>query len=712
MNSWLRGLLYTFAFLLLFVWVALGLFDAERAKGPIASWISQQTGVPVTIGRLVFNPLHPYTLLAEQVRYGDAVSLDKIYLEIESIDWLSRDVRIAHLDLIRPAIKLPLPNQLPSLPVHSLTISDSTIDRLSLESSELTLRGLNATLSDWELIDPKRQPQANLSLNIGQLETPQFTFARLSLKGRLEGEVLRSDKLVTNLFDGLLESGMVLDWPARTLELHDLKARGMRVELGDLAQHQFPLRQVSLDRGQLDGVSLNDINQELSFNNFSGQLTAFNWQAGSQPSGYLAGTLGDMGRGLFQLEGIKGKLAFSPQQLDGELQGKAYEGEFSVELSLDTQQQKLTLKDLALSGMDISLPQGWWQDWQGWRPQQVDIRKLAFDKLKVLSFDDSIPLSLTGWQLYLSDLALRDNQPGPLLGRARIESKWFELVWDGLSARNGELDGELTPSSWQLGKLTSSLPDEGSLSMSGQWAREPGQSSTLQLKATKLDLEQWGKMFGSPVSFSGKADLSADLQAEHGSAPGAWRSTLQGNFALDANEPFWDKVKIDPLLDQWFKQATAPALNPEQLWQAMQEGDTPFYRIKLQGKIDRGQLQLEQAGASTITHLLGVQGGLDLVKEQWQLDLGVLNGNRCAELVGQWRGPLTAPTLSWDFKQKPDGCDWETGVRYPPQGNSAPLWRPAPAPKAQAQAQAQAEQSRAEQSRRPTASKGKTNKAS
>ncbi|WP_421195815.1 AsmA family protein [Aeromonas jandaei] len=688
MNSWLRGLLYTFAFLLLFVWVALGLFDAERAKGPIASWISQQTGVPVTIGRLVFNPLHPYTLLAEQVRYGDAVSLDKIYLEIESIDWLNRDVRIAHLDLIRPAIKLPLPNQMPSLPVHSLSIGDSTIDRLSLESDGLTLRGLNATLSDWDLIDPKRQPQANLTLNIGQLETPQFTFARLSLKGRLEGEVLRSDKLVTNLFDGLLESGMVLDWPARTLELHDLKARGMRVELGDLAQHQFPLRQVSLDRGQFDQVSINSIEQELSFNNFSGQLTAFNWQAGSQPSGYLAGTLGDMGRGLFQLEGIKGKLAFSPQQLDGELQGKAYEGVFNVELSLDTQQQKLTLKDVALSGMDISLPQGWWQDWQGWRPQQVDIRKLAFDKLKVLSFDDSIPLSLTGWQLYLSDLALRGNQPGPLLGRARIESKWFELVWDGLSARNGELDGELTPSSWQLGKLTSSLPDEGSLSMSGQWAREPGQSSTLQVKATKLDLEQWGKMFGSPVSLSGKADLSADLQAEHGSAPGEWRSTLQGSFALDANEPFWDKVKIDPLLDQWFKQATAPALNPDQLWQAMQGGDTPFYRVRVQGKIDKGQLQLEQAGASTITHLLGAQGGIDLVKEQWQLDLGVLNGNRCAELIGQWRGPLTAPTLSWDFKQKPDGCGWETGVRYPPQGNSAPLWRPAPAPKAQNQAQA------------------------
>lgn len=103
--------------------------------------------------------------------------------------------------------------------------------------------------------------------------------------------------------------------------------------------------------------------------------------------------------------------------------------------------------------------------------------------------------------------------------------------------------------------------------------------------------------------------MSADLQAEHGKAAGEWRQTLQGSFALDADEPFWDKVKMNPLLDEWFKGATPPVLTPDQLWQAMQEGDTPFYRIKLQGKIDKGQLQIQQAGASTITHLLALQGG-------------------------------------------------------------------------------------------------------
>ncbi|MBL0486740.1 AsmA-like C-terminal region-containing protein [Aeromonas caviae] len=682
MNSWLRGLLYTFAFLLLFVWVGLGLFDAERAKGPIANWLSQQTGEPVTIGRLVFNPLHPYILLAEQVRYGDTVQLEKLYLEIEHIDWLNRDVRIAHLDLIRPVIKLPLPNQLPSLPVRSLTISDSTIDNLSLQSEALTLRGLSASLSDWELIDPRRQPQANLTLGINQLETPMFTLARLSLKGRLEGQVLSTDRLTTNLFDGLLETGMVLNWPERSLQLHDLKARAMRLELGDIPPGEFPLRRITLDRGQLAQVSINTIDQELSLNNFNGQLTAFDWQAGSQPSGYLAGTLGDMGRGLFQLEAVEGKLAFSPRQLDAELRGKAYEGEFNVELALDTQQQKLTLKDLALSGMDISLPQGWWQDWQGWRPQQIDIRKLAFDKLKVLSFDDTLPLSLTGWQLYLNDLALRGNQPGPLLGRARIESKWFELVWDGLSARNGTLDGELIPSSWQLNTLTTSLPDEGSLNLSGQWGRTPGQESRLQLQGKQLDLEQWGKLLHSPVSFAGKVDLAADLQADLNGQPGEqtanWRRTLQGSLSLESKDPFWDKVGIDPLLDDWFREQTPPDLTPQTLWQAMQRGDTPFYQIRLDARAEQGKVRIEQGGASTITHLLALQGGVDLAADQWQLDLGVLNKGRCAELLARWRGPLNAPDLGWSFPTGQDACGWEAGVSYPAQGRSGPLWRPQP----------------------------------
>lgn len=116
----------------------------------------------------------------------------------------------------------------------------------------------------------------------------------------------------------------------------------------------------------------------------------------------------------------------------------------------------------------------------------------------------------------------------------------------------------------------------------------------------------------------------------------------------------------------------------------MQRGDTPFYQIRLDARAEQGKVRIEQGGASTITHLLALQGGVDLAADQWQLDLGVLNKGRCAELLARWRGPLNAPNLGWSFPTGQDACGWEAGVRYPAQGRSGPLWRPRPpAPAAQ-----------------------------
>jgi hypothetical protein len=80
-------------------------------------------------------------------------------------------------------------------------------------------------------------------------------------------------------------------------------------------------------------------------------------------------------------------------------------------------------------------------------------------------------------------------------------------------------------------------------------------------------------------------------------------------------------------------------------------------------------VRIEQGGASTITHLLALQGGVDLAADQWQLDLGVLNKGRCAELLAAGAA-LNAPDLGWSFPTGQDACGWEAGVRYPAQGRS------------------------------------------
>ena len=678
MNIWLRALLYTLAFLLLLVWVVLGLFDAERAKEPLARWLSAQSGVPVSIGKLVFNPLHPYTLLAEQVKMGEALTLDKLYVEVESVDWLERDVRLAHLDLIRPRITLPLPEGLPSLPINRLSVADGRIDRLSLSGPLGKVTGLSAGIRDWQLIDPVRPLQANLTLNINALETPWLALSRLTLSGKLEGQKLSVDRLVANAFDGLIETDMVLDWGARSLQLDRFKGSGMNIELGDLERLEFPLTQVSISHGQLERVSLNALTQELAINDINVSLGGIEWREGLGTTGFINGRLGEIGRGLFQLEGIDADLAMYPGRIDAELRGKAYEGSFNLELSGAPARSEWTIKDLTLSGMELSLPAGWWQQWLPWRPAQLDVRRVALDKMRVLSFDDAIPLSLINWQLFLTDMRLKGEEVMPLIGRARLESHWEELVWKGLSSRKGELLLELTPEQWQLRNLESRLPDDGHLKLAGSWGLEAGQPGALNLAGSGVDLEQWAKLAGHPLSLSGKADVEVNVMM---SDSRRWRETLAGSLSLTLRDPFWEGVRLDPLLDEWFGGAEAPALEPTALWQAMQGGDTPFYRIALKGEVKEGRVNLN-GGASTITHLLALRGDLDLAKGEWALGLGALNSQGCAELLTEWRGPLTAPTLAWRFPALESECGWPAaGVAYPAQGRTNRLRQVAePAP--------------------------------
>lgn len=102
----IRIFLYGILSLVIALWL-LGLFKSDYLKAPLAAWIQQQTGLPLTIGRLEFNPFYPNVLLAERIQLGDDIQAEKLYIEIASGSWFERRIEVA-MDLIAPQIETGL----------------------------------------------------------------------------------------------------------------------------------------------------------------------------------------------------------------------------------------------------------------------------------------------------------------------------------------------------------------------------------------------------------------------------------------------------------------------------------------------------------------------------------------------------------------------------------------------------------------------------
>ena len=155
MKKLAKYLLVSVLVLLLAGWLLLSVFDANQLKKPVLGWLNEHTELDLTIGRLEFNPLHPYTLLAEDVRLGDWFSARQLYLQLATLSPLSGQTRIATLDVIDGKLQLDNATEL-ALPANlaNITIDELNTKNLSLSWNGWQAGGADLTLSQWQ---PRRQ---------------------------------------------------------------------------------------------------------------------------------------------------------------------------------------------------------------------------------------------------------------------------------------------------------------------------------------------------------------------------------------------------------------------------------------------------------------------------------------------------------------------------------------------------------------------------
>ena len=676
MSKLIRAVLYLILGLVLVIWLTLGLFRPEYLKDPIANWFLRQTGEPLTIGRLDYNPFYPNILLAEQIKWGDRFSAEKIYIEIAHGSWKNPSLEIAHLDIIRPRLQLDPAEPLPPLPLKNLTIRDLNLDRLTLLTPGgdrgLRLAGFSLQASDWQpLADGQWQPlkAVTFSLDADQVGWQGWHLGSLQLEGKSRDGVISVTNSKGRLQGGNMEA--VFDWDTNqhALRFSSLMLQNQRLELANAPT--LPWQQIDLPKGELNDVTLVGPSGALTANHLTGQLRDIAWQQGQPLEGEFKGTLGELAFGHHSLSDIRTELQLQADNWQGKISGALWEGSLDASGNYQPSSGRLTLDEVKLEKLQAELPANWRDELPTWPQGQLVIRRLDGHHLSLLSYDDGLPLSIKGGELFITDLAISRDDLQPASDKARLEASWGELVYQSLTSRGGELEGELTHQGWQLGKL--SLPlDQGNMTASGFWSRDPATPHQLSLNGKDLDPGKLAPFWKPAESLSGNVNLQAELQSRADSP--LWWQSLTGTARLDGKDLFIDGIKLDDYLEKSLE-APSHSMTLESLHTALAGGDTAINLLALELKANAGVIGVNGA-ASTIPHQIALKGQLTLSQQapfsaQWQSTWGLLDSKGCSALSLSVNGPFLSPGLQ---QQPTHDCQWQRlGVPYPPQGRQGKL---------------------------------------
>ncbi|OYD24289.1 AsmA-like C-terminal region-containing protein [Oceanimonas baumannii] len=642
-------------------WLLLNLLDINQLKKPVLSWLNENTELDLSVGRLEFNPLSPYKLLAEDVRLGDWFSARQVYLELEQLAPLAGRTQVAILDVIDGKLDLEHA-QAPALPANlaDIRIAELNIQNLSLTGTGWEAGGITLAITDWQ---PRRNGQwqwwAGASLNgrARQLSHPALELSGLDFSGQLRQNRLELNDVRSRLFGGLFSGSLVLDPSRREVQLEQPQFSQIKLQLADAPVLPEGWR-LLLNRASLDNVSLST--SRLNINGIKGELRDLEWSGSGLPDGRGSWQADEATLDWLRLDRHRLQWLGDSERQGINLSGQAWEGSIEAELEWYPDQGRLDINELQMSGNKLV-----WQPDIRWTVPEVRIHKLNLSRTELLSMDDALPLSIFDGALFITDMAWSAGLWRPLSEQARLEGSVSELVWNSLIARSAHLNARLTDEQLLIDRLDGDWLD-GKATLSGSMNLYAPHHTRLELSGERWQLRHLSNWLRAGQGFAGELNVTARLTGEP-SDSASW----QGDLKLQGQDIFVEQAGLDPWLrNRLGEDYTEPRQVDSALaaWDLMQQ-DGFFYRLELQGPVQHGQWLLNNSAVQSVRHLIALRGSAG-ADGTMNLNLGVINDKGCRELAILLRGDWHAPTLRLHQPPLNTPCKpWYTGpVPYPAAG--------------------------------------------
>ncbi|ALB68713.1 putative exported protein [Cronobacter dublinensis 1210] len=534
------------------------LLQTRWGAGWLTGWVNQHSGYHITFDEMDHRFSAPSHLVLKNVTFGRRGQPATLVAQKVDIGLSSRQItEPMHGDTIllyKGTINLS-PSTAP-LPFRAdrLQLSDMAFNSPQT-GWDLSAQRVNGGISPWlpeagKILGSK----ADIALSAGSLTLNGMPASNVLV----QGEINHNEVTITNLGADIARGALTGNarrlanggWVVDTLRLSDIRLQTDKT-VSDFLKPLTTLPSLALGRidvtdARLEGPGWAATDLDISLRNLT--LANGSWQS-------------DDGRvSMNASEVVYGSLHFLDPIVNADLsaQGVALRqfssrwegGMVRTSGSWQREGNALTLDELALAGLEYTLPADWKKHWQETLPawlQSVTVKKLSASRNLIIDIDPQWPFQLTALDAWGNNLQLaRNGEWGIWGGNATLNAA--AATFNRVDVRRPSLTLNANPSTIAISEL-SAFAGQGMLQATATISQLPQRMTTLSLNGRAVPvnvLHQWG---WPQVPLEGDGNIQL---------------TASGSLAADA-----------PLRPSVSGQLQATGTNGQQVQQTMQNGVVP-----------------------------------------------------------------------------------------------------------------------------------------
>ncbi|EPE1850267.1 AsmA family protein [Cronobacter dublinensis] len=534
------------------------LLQTRWGAGWLTGWVNQHSSYHITFDEMDHRFSAPSHLVLKNVTFGRRGQPATLVAQKVDIGLSSRQItEPMHVDTIllyKGTINLS-PSTAP-LPFRAdrLQLSDMAFNSPQT-GWDLSAQRVNGGISPWlpeagKILGSK----ADIALSAGSLTLNGMPASNVLV----QGEINNNEVAITNLGADIARGALTGNarrlanggWVVDTLRLSEIRLQTDKT-VSDFLKPLTTLPSLALGRidvtdARLEGPGWAATDLDISLRNLT--LANGSWQS-------------DDGRvSMNASEVVYGSLHFLDPIVNADLsaQGVALRqfssrwegGMVRTSGSWQREGNALTLDELALAGLEYTLPADWKKHWQETLPawlQSVTVKKLSASRNLIIDIDPQWPFQLTALDAWGNNLQLaRSGEWGIWGGNATLNAA--AATFNRVDVRRPSLTLNADPSTIAICEL-SAFAGQGMLQATATISQLPQRMTTLSLNGRAVPvnvLHQWG---WPQVPLEGDGNIQL---------------TASGSLAADA-----------PLRPSVNGQLQATGTNGQQVQQTMQNGVVP-----------------------------------------------------------------------------------------------------------------------------------------